>query len=212
MWQLASRTRCPLTSNLLRQRKRWRASSQEGADKNRPQRTGDVCGAHAVDSSESESFSLRKDSMRAATALVSFVSHSQITIVLQPRSVSASSFRLSLRTFPSNFFVQYSTRVFGLEAKRQLGCRCQKHPCTWITARYLGNTMSGQPGRSLRCSLKRNPSPWAIRRTSSSGLVSRPRMRDMISLRFAGSKMSAISFRDGRPPLPESVGVGLRLQ
>ncbi len=44
--------------------------------------------------------------MRAATAWWSLVSHSQITIVLQPRSDNASSFRLSRTTLPSNFFRQ----------------------------------------------------------------------------------------------------------
>ena len=52
--------------------------------------------------------------------------------------------------------------------------------------------MSGEPGRSLRCSRKRNPSPCAMRRTISSGLVLRPLMRDMISLRFAAFTMSVI--------------------
>ena len=89
----------------------------------------------------------------------------------------------------------------------QPGCRCQKHPCTIMMARYRGKTISGLPGRSLRWSLKRNPSLWAIRRTTSSGLVSRPRIRDMISLRLARSKMSLISQSVGRHPRRPAMSV-----
>ncbi len=89
----------------------------------------------------------------------------------------------------------------------QPGCRCQKHPCTIMMARYRGNTISGLPGRSLRWSLKRNPSLWAIRRTTSSGLVSRPRIRDMISFRLARSKISLISQSVGRHPLRPAMSV-----
>lgn len=61
-----------------------------------------------------------------------------------------------------------------------------------ITDRYLGKTRSGQPGRSLRCSRKRKPRPWAIRRTVFSGFVSRLRIRDMISLRCSRLTVSVM--------------------
>ena len=71
----------------------------------------------------------------------------------------------------SSFACQYSCLDVGLAAALHRSCWCQKQPCTKITVRYLGKTMSGLPGRSLRCSLKRNPAPCRSRRTVSSGLV-----------------------------------------
>ena len=92
----------------------------------------------------------RNLTIRSATASPSLVSHSQITITRQPSSCSASALRRSLTTFPSNLSSQNRTRVFGLVAYLQPGCRCQKHPWTMITARCFGNTRSGEPGRSRR--------------------------------------------------------------
>lgn len=40
-----------------------------------------------------------------------------------------------------------------------------------MTVFHLGSTMSGDPGRSLRCKRKRYPAPCKTRRTKSSGLV-----------------------------------------
>lgn len=130
--------------------------------------------------------------MRSATAFWSLVSHSQITMTLHPSSRRRASLRSSRATVAWNLLSQYSSRVLGLEAYLQLGCRCQKHPCTNMTERYRGNTRSGQPGRSRRCMRNRYPSLWEIRRTTNSGLVSRLLTRDMISLRFSLSTVSAI--------------------
>lgn len=52
--------------------------------------------------------------------------------------------------------------------------------------------MSGWPGRSLRCSRKRYPIEYSIRRTASSGFVSLPRIRLIKRLRASGLKVSAI--------------------
>ena len=112
---------------------------------------------------------------------------------LQPSLLRSVSLSASLATFLRNFFSQYSTFVFGLDACSQEGWRCQKHPCTKMTDQYFGNTMSGLPGRSLRWRRKRNPSPWAMRRTTSSGFVSRLPIRDIISLRFLRSTVSVIA-------------------
>ncbi len=54
----------------------------------------------------------------------------------------------------------------------------------------LGSTMSGLPGRSRRCSLKRYPIAGSADLTRNSGLVFLPLTRDMISLRFSGANMS----------------------
>ena len=136
---------------------------------------------------------LRYEEMRCATALRSLTSHSQITMTLQPSLRRSAWLRASRTTFLRNLFSQYSTFVFGLDAILQEGWRCQKHPCTKITDRYFGKTMSGQPGRSFRWRRKRNPSPWAMRRTASSGFVSRLLIRDIISLRFLRSTVSVIA-------------------
>ncbi len=112
-------------------------------------------------------------------AAVSFVSHCQITSVRHPCAPSSNRTRRSRSTFRSNFACQKSSRDLGCVAFLQPSCRCQKQPCTKIATFHRGNTRSGVPGKSVRCSLNLKPSEWATRRTLSSGTVLRPFTRDI---------------------------------
>ena len=120
------------------------------------------------------------------------VPHSQITATFQPRSSSSRCVRMSRATLASNFRVQNSTFDFGVVAFLQPGCRCQKHPCTKIAMRHRGNTMSGCPGRSFRCSRNLRPIACATFRTRISGPVSLLPTRDMSQDRRSGDNRSAI--------------------
>ena len=113
-----------------------------------------------------------------------------MTRTRQPRARNASSLSRSRATFRLNFSDQKPILVLGSQANRQPSCLCQKQPCTNTTDRYLGNTRSGRPGRSFRCGRKRNPRRCAVRRTTTSGTVSRPLIRDIIALRRRLSTMS----------------------
>jgi hypothetical protein len=128
--------------------------------------------------------SCARASIRAASLLTSRLSHSQIISTRHPMFSSAATARASRSTFAASLGSQYSLRLFGLEARRQPGCWCQKHPWTKIANRWRGNTTSGRPGRSRRCNRKRYPRACNSRRTISSGCVSDERMRDMSALRF----------------------------
>lgn len=77
--------------------------------------------------------------------------HSQIVATRQPSARSTSRTALSRATFDPNFACQNFERVTGVVAKRHPSCRCQKHPCTKMTALYFGNTRSGLPGMPLAC-------------------------------------------------------------
>lgn len=101
-----------------------------------------------------------------------FVSHSHIVQTCQPSFPSSFKENSSLALFLRNFSCQNSLRVSGIVALLQPGCWCQKHPCTNIQRRYLGRTISGLPGRSLRCNLNRKPIEWSVRLTRISGEVS----------------------------------------
>lgn len=103
------------------------------------------------------------------------VSHSQMVMAFHPRASSSATFLTSRAVFASNLFCQNSVRVFGVVVRRQPTCRCQKHPCTNITAFLAGKTISGEPGKSRRCNRKRYPRECRSRLTTSSGLVFLPR-------------------------------------
>ena len=117
--------------------------------------------------------------------------HSHTTRIRQPLSCSAPRAARSRRRLPVIFSCQNSALVAGHLNIGQ-SCPCQKHPCTWITALYLGNTRSGFPGRSFRCNRKRKPRAWRPCRRISSGLVSRPRMRLIFRRRCSGVRTSTI--------------------
>ena len=117
-------------------------------------------------------------------------SHSQMTITFHPWSFSNSSDLASRATFRSNFSCQNPVLLFGVVATLQPSCLCQKHPWTKTAVRYLGNTMSGLPGRSLRCRRNLKPIAWSSRRSATSGEVFLERIRDMRSDRSAGLRKS----------------------
>ena len=129
---------------------------------------------------------------RRSTVPASLVSHSQITRTRQPSSLSAASWRASRATLAANFSVQKAIRDFGVVAYRHPACRCQKQPWTNTTRRCFGSTTSGRPGRSFGCRRNRSPIRWAMRRTVSSGAVSRVRMAAISSLRRLLSTMSVM--------------------
>lgn len=121
--------------------------------------------------------------------------HSQTTATRHPEFISACVTVASFILFRPILSDQNSVRVPG-SRKREQSCPCQKHPCTNTTARRPGNTMSGLPGRSRRLSRNLNPSLCRRLRMSFSGLVSRPRIPDIILLRVAASTISAIDHFD----------------
>jgi hypothetical protein len=91
--------------------------------------------------------------------------------------------RLSRLRFAANFSAQYSGLVRGTDASRQRPCRCQKQPCTRMTVRCAGSTMSGVPGSDFTLTRNRNPLRWSALRTVRSGPVPDPRMLRMMRLR-----------------------------
>jgi hypothetical protein len=78
------------------------------------------------------------------------ISHSQITKLLQPSSLSPRTL-LSCRTlFLLSFGSQYTKFDFGKCARRQLSCWCQKQPWTKIAVLYFGRRMSTETERGGR--------------------------------------------------------------
>ncbi len=127
--------------------------------------------------------SLRNDCSFPAKADWSPISHSQTTFTAHPSFLSLRKFFRSRRRFSVNFGNQKANLDLGTLARPQLECRCQKQPWTKITFFRPGKTKSGLPGRSERCSRYLYPNLKTNRRTSSSGLVSRFRIRDILWLR-----------------------------
>jgi len=125
---------------------------------------------------------------------VCLMPHSHTVATRQPSCLRSASFRRSRATFSLNFCCQNLRFDDGVAARMQAGCRCQKQPCTKTTARYLGNTKSGLPGRSFTFSLYLNPARCIAALRTRSGSVSRPRIPAIIRDRVAASTMSAISF------------------
>ncbi len=106
-------------------------------------------------------------------------SHSHTTITFHPSAsraaVSAASRSLFLRIFSA----QNSTLLCGSLNFPHPGCPCQKHPFMNITVWYLLSTRSGHPGSLLECSEYLNPIECSPLRTTISGRVSFPLIRDM---------------------------------
>ena len=71
--------------------------------------------------------------------------HSQTTKVRHPRRLRASMLPASRKTLDSSLLRHFPLLEDGHLNSRHK-CRCQKHPCTRITALYLGKTISGLPG------------------------------------------------------------------
>src|SRR6266404_2516834 len=128
-------------------------------------------------------------------------SHSQSTAVFHPSASRVVRFRVSRWRLLSSFDLQNSTLVCGLRRPRsQRAHPCQKHPCTRIANWYLGKTISGLPGKSLRCRRKRKPRACRAWRTANSGAVSFARTRAINELRLSAERR----FMPSRT-LPESV-------
>ena len=131
----------------------------------------------------------RRFSLSSQTVFLE-ISHSQTTITFQPSARSCSCTFRSLAIFLSNFFCQNSRFEAGVVAYLQPGCLCQKQPFIKITVRYFGSTISGFPG--YRLSFLRDLYPFENRYflTISSGLVSFPRICDILKCRCSFVKMS----------------------
>lgn len=111
-------------------------------------------------------------------------SHSHTVRTFHPISVSNWEFNLSLSAFLSILGRQYSWLEEGQTNLGQL-CLCQKQPFTKITVLYLGNTISGHPGRVRTFFRYRNPFENKYFRTISSGLELVLRICDMFMLRIS---------------------------
>lgn len=85
-----------------------------------------------------------------STVRSSRVEHSHTTSTRQPSACTVSSTVSSLSLFFRSFSRQNSVRLPG-SLKYLQSWTCQKQPCTNMTARYFGNTMSGFPGRLDEC-------------------------------------------------------------
>ena len=80
------------------------------------------------------------------SAPLSLTEHSQTIATRQPSLRSASNLSASRLTVSLNFDFQNFLLEPGVVQNTQFSCLCQKHPWTWIAARYFGKTTSGRPG------------------------------------------------------------------
>lgn len=119
---------------------------------------------------------LRKSARRDVRRSGFFVWHSHTTRTRQPKRRRFRRFLMSLLLFARSFAFQKSDRVAGMTLPNRQEWRCQKQPCTRIACRRDRRTMSGLPGRSTACVWNEHPSRRTSARTSSSGVVSLPRM------------------------------------
>ena len=109
-------------------------------------------------------------------------SHCQTTNDFHPSDLRSWRAFSSRERFRSNFILQNALFDFGIRDFAQ-PCQCQKQPWTKITLEKRESTISGIPGKSLRCRLNRYPSRWSILRTANSVEVFCLGTRDIISLR-----------------------------
>lgn len=112
--------------------------------------------------------------------------HSHTTNTRQSIAESARIAASSRRLFAASLSSQNPVLVAGSRNSGHPSWRCQKQPCTKMTAFHLARTMSGRPGSCLALSLKRRPACHSARRTCNSGPVSRPRILDITADRFSG--------------------------
>lgn len=117
--------------------------------------------------------------------------HSQITRTRQPAAKRSLTAFWSLASLSSSFWRQKSFRVSGSFESAHLW-KCQKQPWMNAAVRYRGKTRSGRPGRFLSYSRYLSPLACSPHRISISGLVSRLRMRLMLSWRCLAVSTSAI--------------------
>lgn len=129
--------------------------------------------------------------MRGSIWSICLTSHSQTVSTCHLSFSSSAIFRASRSIFLANFGSQNVTRSFGVEAKRQLGCRCQKQPCIKIAFLRAVNARSGEPGKVFMFVRNRYPAPCSAQRTAISGFV-RSRRTERIIFDLIGSISNTI--------------------
>ena len=132
--------------------------------------------------------------------------HSQTVSTLQPSSASSATCRRSRARLPRNFFSQKARRVLGITASRHPECWCQKQPCTKMTAEYFGRTISGRPGRSLRCRRYLSPALCSPARRSRSGVVFAWRILAMCRLRSSADRRQSRTRPRGGNHIEDALG------
>jgi hypothetical protein len=131
-----------------------------------------------------------------SSSVFSPISHCHTVSTFQPPCCRVFPARRSRSTLAAIFSAQNSVRVAGKAARRQPSWQCQKQPCTKTATLREAKTKSGEPGSRLSCNRKRRPFACRNLRTSISGFVSLPRMRDISSLRrFAVSRSKTLPGR-----------------
>ena len=140
--------------------------------------SGFVCVCTSVVKRIVQFFCLHCLAIRSATIPGS--SCSQTCNGFHPKALSSRSFLASRSRFAAILSAHHL--AFALGATACSGHPCQKHPSTKIANRSFTRTISGRPGRSLRCSRKRTPRRWSSRRSWISGVVFARGMRFMNSL------------------------------
>ena len=143
-----------------------------------------------VDFTKDQAQECSRNSTAFSSQFPFFIWHSQIVCTCQPVDFSCLPTRRSLNLLVSIFFVQKGTLLFDVARPALQECPCQKQPCTITILRRPGKTMSGRPGKVFTCSRYRKPSACNVRRTSSSGFVSCPLIRDISQLRLSGVNLS----------------------
>jgi hypothetical protein len=133
----------------------------------------------------------KKEESRALSCSAELVWHCQTVRTSHPSRRNLRLFRLSFERFRSSFGNQNSGRDFGGWPIRHPWA-CQKHPFTKMTFRRDGNTMSGVPGSSFRCNRYLYPRAWRNPRTTISGAVFFPPMRDISALLLSTVLLSAM--------------------
>ena len=124
-------------------------------------------------------------------------------LTLQDDQNFPSQFGQSALVLPISLDVPIKLRLPECDVRfghRRVSASCvpmQKQPCTKITVRYFGKTISGVPGRSFRCKRNLNPSRWAADRTTRSGPEPHDRTSRMISDRLAVETWSVIGGWEG---------------
>lgn len=165
-----------------------RAGTEDSMQKNRPNHLR-LGRCRVVVDLMSHAPTLRAD----CSTSVPLTAHSHTTATRQPSSLRFASFRRSRATFSLNFCCQNLRLDEGVAASLQPECRCQKQPCTKTTARYIGKTKSGFPGKLFTFNRYLNPARCIADLRTRSGSVSHPRIPAIIRDRVLASTMSAIS-------------------
>ncbi len=128
----------------------------------------------------------------AAVSICSGVrnAHSHAMATRHPLLRSVARTVQSRAIFCLNLDCQKSGRVEGVVQYLQPSWRCQKQPCTKITALNFGKTKSGRPRMFVTCVRKRNPRQCSARRIAISGFVFLPLIAAIMRERVGWSTIS----------------------